>query len=341
MAICSETIVVIPTMNRATLVIDALNAILKQTLQPDCLVIVDDSSTDNSLEVIRDWKNKTNPPFETKLIALPYNMGVSVARNVGLAQARSHHRYVYFLDSDDIPSPHFLQHTTAVLNQRPDAVAVTTNTVVEIASSRAPRYSGEKRTAFLSHASIAIIGIRRWYLTESSGIVSSTLFRSSVIKQSRGYNETRLLGEDCELFLQLNLNPWLFVSTCFVTIRDGHLLPIPHTQRNRRKLAHAHESWMDCYTKEGLTSHETTRHMLAYRWRHAGLNLIAKQNLTEAKDCFRRALSWGALGDKKSLVYLTFVLSFGWLLKILGKFGLYEQFVNSVKQILYRSKTRL
>ena len=50
----SDTIVVIPTINHATLVIDTLDAILKQTLKPDCSVIVDDGSTDNSLEVIRN-----------------------------------------------------------------------------------------------------------------------------------------------------------------------------------------------------------------------------------------------------------------------------------------------
>ena len=340
MAIHSETIVVIPTMNRATLVIDALDAILNQTLQPDCLVIVDDGSTDNSLEVIRDWKTRTDPPFETKLIALPYNMGVSVARNIGFAQVRSHHRYVYFLDSDDIPPPHFLQHTTAALNQRPDAVATTANMVV-IVNERLPRYRNEKASSFLIHVSISIVSIQRCLLRGGAGILSSTLFRSDTVRQLGGFNETRLTGQDGEFCFRLNLGDWLFVSTCTVTYRK-HKLHLHQTQRaSFRQRTHAYEVFLNSSAQADHECHAMGRRMLALNWRQAGLQLLAKQNLREAKDCFRRALSWSAFDDKKSLVYLTFVLSFGWLLKILGKFGLYEQFVNSVKQILYRFKTRL
>ena len=340
MTINSETIVVIPTMNRATLVIGALDAILKQTLQPDCLVIVDDGSTDNSLEVIRNWKSQTNPPFETKLIALPYNMGVSVARNVGFAQAQSNHRYIYFLDSDDIPPPHFLQHTTAALNQRPDAVAATTNMVV-IISDRTSRYRNEKNTKFLSQASISVVGVRRWLLDEPAGILSTTLLRCDAVSQLGGFNETRLTGQDGEFFFRLNLGHWLFVSTCFVTFRK-HKLHLYHTQRaSFRQRVHIYESFLNGSEKAGFTFLAMGRRMLATNWRQAGLQLLAKQNLTEAKDCFRRALSWSALDDKKSLAYLMFTLSFGWFLKMLSKFSLYDQFVDGVKRILYLYKPRL
>ena len=313
----SETIVVIPTMNRATLVIDALNAILKQTLQPDCLVIVDDGSTDHSLEVIRNWKSRTNPPFETKLIALPYNMGVAVARNIGFAQARSNHRYVYFLDSDDIPPPHFLQHTTAALNQRPDAVAVTTDRLFQT--------KNEKKASFGSYARIGTVNSRPWLpILTVDGIGPASLFRLDSIRRLGGYNESRRIGEDGELFFRLaHSGQWLYISTCPVTIR--HLstsITNSYIDMNRMH-AHMYENWVKIFSKQEPAFLPFHNKILAIKWGRAASHLFFsnKHNLQEPTDCYWCAVVQSIINGKDSLSTfmlffsrLMFCLCFGWFL---------------------------
>ena len=319
MPFSSETIVVIPTMNRATLVIDALDAILKQTLQPDCLVVVDDGSTDHSLEVIRNWKSRTNPPFETKLIALPYNMGVAVARNIGFAQARSNHRYVYFLDSDDIPPPHFLQHTTAALKQRPDAAAVTADRFF---------YNKNKKKAFFSsYASIGTVNSRPWLpILTVDGIGPASLFRSASIRQLGGYNESRLFGEDGELFFRLvHSGPWLYISTCPVTIRHiDTSVSNPYIDIKEKVHAHMFENWVKIFSKQELAFLPVHNRILARKWKEIASCLFFsnKCHLQETTGCYWYAVVQSAINEKDSLstfmLYfsrLMFCLCFGWFLK--------------------------
>ena len=295
MPFSSETIVVIPTMNRATLVVNALDAILKQTLQPDCLVVVDDGSTDNSVEVIRDWKTRTNLPFETKLIALPYNMGVSVARNIGFAQARSNHRYVYFLDSDDIPPPHFLQHTTAALNQRPDAIAVTTDRfqepVANFSSTDYPRI----KTTFYSSVDAGIIKTPLPTITFGMGWISPSLWRTSAVRQSGGFNETYLEAEDDDFYLRLfHLGHWLYIPTCPVLIhRHKQHLSLSYSD-SRRRHAHLYETYVmkNCEKRRALSLPELNTFLALY-WQTAGWQMFTarnnRHNMREIIDCVRRA----------------------------------------------------
>ena len=329
----SETIVIIPTMNRATLVTDTLDAILNQTLQPDCLVIVDDGSTDNSLKVIRNWKNRTNPSFETKLIALPYNMGVSVARNVGLAQARSSHRYIYFLDSDDIPPAHFLQHATAALNQRPDAIAATSNRLFQY----------ENRKVEFSNHKLMNTNPQSWFLKHGGGIVSPSLFRATSIRQLGGYNETLLTGQDLECFFRLaNSGHWLHLSTCSTIIGRHQLHLNLRCHDSSRRWAHIQENCLDNFVKKNIVPRPNYRCLIAQKWKYAGLEiLISLHSAKEARDCFRRSLSWNLSANIQTLVYLIAASSVHWLLTILNKFNMYNQFINKANQVRLKHKLRL
>ena len=340
----SKTIIVIPTMNRATIITDVLDAVLNQTLKPDCLVVVDDGSTDNSVEVIHNWKLRTNPPFETKLIALPYNMGVSVARNVGFAQAQAKHQYVYFLDSDEMPSSNLLEEMTAALNQHPDAVAV----------SASRRLKGEKPGTF----DIALLGEDEKFSSQSiftfysdsrffclSGC-TNTLFRSDLVGQLNGFNEARLVGEDWDFLSRLSLihpGPWLMISAPFIIpLESGlHLSAKGGYPNILRQNAYTDEWFINALVKKYPTTYPNYRHQLATRWRRIGLTYLTRSRVAEARNCFHRSLAWNAFDNKRALFYLMLTLSFGWLFKILDKLGLYQQFVARARKIVSYYKFRV
>lgn len=84
--------VIIPCYNAEKWVADAINGILRQTYAPIEIIVIDDGSTDGSLDVIRSFEDRVR--YETGP-----NRGGNVARNRGFALSRG--EYVMFHDADD------------------------------------------------------------------------------------------------------------------------------------------------------------------------------------------------------------------------------------------------
>ncbi|MBF0522063.1 MAG: glycosyltransferase family 2 protein [Candidatus Omnitrophica bacterium] len=86
--------VVIPAYNRAYTLRRAINSVLNQTHQNVEIFVVDDGSTDNTQEIVRNFLDP-----RVRYIRHPQNLGISAARNTGIEVARGN--FVALLDSDD------------------------------------------------------------------------------------------------------------------------------------------------------------------------------------------------------------------------------------------------
>ena len=91
--------VIIPTYNREAFLIQAVDSVFNQTYRPIECIVVDDGSTDNTEEILSQWKSEMNDP-EFKLVYIKQeNADAQVARNTGTAVAKG--TYIQYLDSDD------------------------------------------------------------------------------------------------------------------------------------------------------------------------------------------------------------------------------------------------
>ncbi len=90
--------IIIPVYNTEHFVEEAIMSVLNQTLTEIEVIVVNDGSTDDSLEVIKKLAD-TDPRIK---VFSQKNQGQSVARNLGLSIAKG--EYIYFMDSDDIIS---------------------------------------------------------------------------------------------------------------------------------------------------------------------------------------------------------------------------------------------
>lgn len=86
--------VIIPTYNRAETIQRAIDSILRQTVKKIELIIVDDCSSDNTVQIINTYQDK-----RIKLICFSQNCGANAARNAGIVAANG--EYIAFQDSDD------------------------------------------------------------------------------------------------------------------------------------------------------------------------------------------------------------------------------------------------
>jgi glycosyltransferase involved in cell wall biosynthesis len=105
--------VLMPVYNAASCIGDALQSILRQTLKEFEVIIVDDGSTDNTAEAIRDF----NDP-RIRVLRLPRNVGPINAANIGLGEINS--PYIIRMDADDISMPERFEKQYHFMEQHGD-----------------------------------------------------------------------------------------------------------------------------------------------------------------------------------------------------------------------------
>ena len=117
--------VIIPLYNKAPYIRKTLESVMAQTFTDYELIIVNDGSTDNSLDVVKTYIRDTSAisslQYKTeniRLISQP-NAGVAAARNNGVAA--SHGGYICFLDADDWWEPAYLEEMDKLIKEYPDA----------------------------------------------------------------------------------------------------------------------------------------------------------------------------------------------------------------------------
>jgi len=109
--------VVVPSYNHAPFVEATLRSIMKQTLRPAELLVIDDGSSDESPAVIE--RVLSDCPFPCELVARS-NRGLCATLNQGFEQTRGN--YFAYLGSDDLWLTDFLQARVGLLERRPEAV---------------------------------------------------------------------------------------------------------------------------------------------------------------------------------------------------------------------------
>ncbi|WP_454062751.1 glycosyltransferase family 2 protein [Candidatus Nitrospira salsa] len=102
--------VIIPTYRRPIFLRTALESVLAQTFPDFEVMVVDDASQDNTLDVVKEFDDN-----RIQYIAHEFNKGGSAARNTGIRHARG--EYIAFLDDDDEWLPEKLELQVEVLNQ--------------------------------------------------------------------------------------------------------------------------------------------------------------------------------------------------------------------------------
>ncbi len=109
--------VIIPSHNAAPYVGDALASVAAQSTSPHEVIVVDDDSKDNTVEVVKQCG------FATKVIQVQHH-NAAATRNEGIKEATGD--WIAFLDSDDTWMSDHLMHAMEVLSDSDD-IAYTTN----------------------------------------------------------------------------------------------------------------------------------------------------------------------------------------------------------------------
>ncbi|MDL2336222.1 MAG: glycosyltransferase [Pseudomonadota bacterium] len=190
--------VVIPTYNRATFLGAAVASIRAQTYACAEIVIVDDGSTDNTAEVIKELGAGINYIRQV-------NAGPAAARNLGISRASGD--LIAFLDTDDRWLPDKIALQVEVLRREPSVALVSADMAIEdergvlcVASNFARR---GLQTFFHDLDGRSVPGAPSMMLKINFINTSAVLARRDVLLAMKGFDTRLRFGEDLELWLRI------------------------------------------------------------------------------------------------------------------------------------------
>ena len=186
--------VVIPLFNKEKFILNTIESVLKQSFENFEVLIVEDCSTDTSLEVISTIKSE-----KVKVIQHDCNKGLSASRNTGIKNANSN--YVAFLDADDVWKENFLEEIFTLITTFPQAELYATNyeEVFQNNTVLLPNNYAEKLEENTIISDFFAISLAQPLYCPSSFCVKKSVFDAVGY-----YNETIQFGEDVDFNIRAN-----------------------------------------------------------------------------------------------------------------------------------------
>jgi glycosyltransferase involved in cell wall biosynthesis len=188
--------IIIPLYNKEKYIAKAIESVLQQTFSRFEIIVVNDGSTDNSLETVERISKLTNQ--QINLINQP-NQGVSAARNNGVKAASFD--YIAFLDADDWWHPDFLKSLKELTDDFPDA-GIYASAYYTIKNGKSKQSVFGLRNNYKGYLNYFTAYSFAWWMPLTS--ISVVIPKEIYVKQ-QGFKESLKFGEDVDLWLRISL----------------------------------------------------------------------------------------------------------------------------------------
>jgi len=250
---------IIPCYNRSSSLKRALQSVLSQSYLPNEIIVVDDGSSDNTADMLRN-------EFPQVTYLYQENKGVSSARNLGIKHSTGD--WIAFLDSDDTWLSHKLEKQVSALQQLPELKICHTEEIWIRNGVRVNAMNKHKKSGGW---------IFKQCLPLCAMSPSSILIHRSVFEHLGLFDESLVACEDYDLWLRIsNQYPVLFMEQALINKYGGH----------EDQLSHQH--WgMDRFRIQALD--KLLKHsMLSDENRSLAINMLLKKSRIFQKGAAKR-----------------------------------------------------
>lgn len=186
--------VIIPLYNKENYTENTLKSILNQTFTDYEVLIVNDCSTDKSVEKVKPFLSD-----KIKLIEHSTNKGLSASRNTGINNSNAN--YITYLDADDLWKPMFLETVYQLITDFPEAKIFGTN-YEEVYSNNI--ISTKNLPVQIVPNSCQIIDFFKNNIGQGIYNHGSVCFHKSVFEKAGFYDETIDFAEDIDFNIRAN-----------------------------------------------------------------------------------------------------------------------------------------
>ena len=260
--------IIIPLYNKKEHIKNTLESVLKQSFKDFEVIIVDDGSTDGSVEVVKQISDSRMFIYSQK------NSGASKARNFGIEQAKS--KYVVLIDADDFWKPNHLEEHFNSINKFPKASLFSNAYELKLTEKHSIKaiYNIEKQNK--PHI---IVDYFEASTIHPIGMTSSIAFNINDFYDIGGYNPEYTSGQDLDLLIRFGLNKTIVfnptITCCYDKTVTGSLSKENH-QESKRNL-------FNSFKDEESTNATLKKYLNLNRYSLAIQCKLAKNNKTFKK----------------------------------------------------------
>ncbi len=294
--------VVIPVYNSEDTIVEALESVSVQTYSPIELVVVDDGSTDNTAEIIRDYDHSRLKDGQGKnSIELRYicqqNEGPSKARNTGIEASRG--QYIAFLDADDLWTHDKLEKQLQIFIRDPSVDIVFSDVKISrLRNNQIEEFTvfqkKELDRDFFGHEFIVVDPFEK-LMKLNFMPTPAVVARRACFDNGRLFNEKRRYVEDWELWLKMSLSfKFAYVNDVCVHVREMGDGLSSNEMEMMISIIDIFESFIKEHKSSGLPLNRTVlSNSLKRQYKWTGYILMKNQQKKLARVYFRKSLAEG------------------------------------------------
>ena len=224
--------IIVPLYNKEKYISRAIYSALNQSFKNFEIIIVNDGSTDNSLNVVKEIKDSRIRIINQK------NLGASNARNTGIKKAKS--PYIAFLDADDEYMPFFLENIYKLIKEHKGYCFFATAYKKVAKKSDTEYYCGKKKIFNNINFLAKIAKTGKFFIHISSVVVKKTVF-SDV-----GYFFSRSNKSYCGATIFEDIDLWIRISLKYDLVFLNKINAVYYTNTNINTVKGYKFSKMDC-----------------------------------------------------------------------------------------------
>lgn len=295
--------VIIPVFNGEKHIAEAIDSVLCQDYSPLEILVVDDGSTDNTIEIVEGYGHKVR-------LIKQSNRGSAAARNNGIQNARG--EYIAFLDADDVWWPHKIRYQLESLAQtnctmaysrfilwEADEAGVYPACETEFSSETNPKTSTGKIITGYPYPELLLDCIV-W--------TSTVIVKKNELEKAGHFDESLRKGQDYDLWLRLSRSVQMLglqQPTALYRIHPGNITTkVNDVNYGYLILSRAVERWGEAgpdgrFPQEGLVSERLARLSFEH-----GLTHLKRGNPKIAANAFRTSLRHSGYRVKTVLFFV-------------------------------------
>ena len=303
--------VVIPAFNAATFVSQALDSVLNQTVPAHEVIVVDDGSTDNTVDVVQGWQKARETVIR---IVKQQNAGAAAARNRGAMAATG--IWILFLDSDDCLEPCALAAFSKGIAAAPEVkwvgadyrtTDIATGEIFIPSLVNRPRVSPMLRHAFDSNQPVLLARPWEHFLRANFTCMGANVIRRDTFVLSGGFREHLKIAEDYQLWIRLAaMTDFVFVPKLVMSYRarQSSLTNAPEPPRKWTKPAFRQLTELDGFNPK----HAVFRQRYAEFERQDAVYFAKNRMIMEALGCCFRAIRQDCFHMQNWLLLLSVIV---------------------------------
>jgi glycosyltransferase involved in cell wall biosynthesis len=187
--------VIVPCYNSDKYIEKSLLSVLKQNYPISEILVVDDCSTDNSVNIIKSIIKNNSSRTQITLLQNKKNYGPSYTRNIGLKNISINTDYISFLDADDFWSASKISNQVELINSKN----------IDFVYSFYKVYDEAKKKTYITNLNIKYSSRLKKNIFKSnliSGSSSSVMISYDIFKKVGFFDENLWCGEDWDYWIR-------------------------------------------------------------------------------------------------------------------------------------------